>query len=337
MPLSRKISLLRNFTTGWAGEVMDDAGIVRILNANGTRLPLIWCFNAENEFPALAAALGPDQPVIGLRSLNIVVNYKKKHFSEDIEIAQHYAQEVLQRFQSDAFWIGGNCQGAAVAASMADAIVRAGKTVPGLFLMEWAAQAPWPGPCHFLYGAESQDFNPFVRNENPWPRWQQMYTEVTCDFLPGDHGQYFMPEKVGKLASLLTSFLARYPVTTAPGLLEVHGDEAPATSVSDPSPLSVLAVPKTVVAGSHISLEFKPSPDAEVAETIHAMWLPHEYEHFPQPLLCPLTCEGGIHRFRLETPSICGSWTLRLFRCRSGTGPLQWSREFLLEWTVAVT
>lgn len=322
--LSRKIRLLQKFTAEWAGEVVDEEALVRILNPNGTRPPLIWCFNGAHEFPALAEAMGPDQPVIGLRSLNTVVNFSRKHLGEDIEIARYYAEVLWRHFDHDIVWIGGNCQGAAVAAELANAFVQAGRSVAGLFVMEWSSLLPWPGACHFLFGEESHDFNPFLKHENPWPLWRQMYKSVTCSLLPGSHGQFFGPEKMGRLASILQSTIA------------AGGQKHCTNNPSVTSPLASIQLPKAMAENSKIKLLFQADEYFDNAQTVCAIWLPHSFGQSHSHTLFPLSRQGNGVSFVFNSPEAAGEWTLKMMGCNDKDGPVLWHQEFPLAWRLSV-
>ena len=324
VPLQRKIRLLQNFTRDWAGEVVDSEGLVRLLNANGTQPPLIWCFNAEHEFPALAGALGPDQPVIGLRSLNTVVDFTRKNLGEDYEISRYYAQILRRHFDHQKVWIGGNCQGAAVSAELANAYTQSGVEVSGQMLLEFSSLLPWPGSCHFLFGAESQDFNPFLRGVDPWPLWELIYGAVDCAVLPGGHGEYFLPHRVGDLVAQLHAIFTR-PYQTPP----------PDAARQAPE-LAKAIVPDTTAISADIEIAFDTDSRFEAAERICAVWLPHDFGREHRHELCELVTWGDGVSCTVRAPAEPGTWMLKLFSCNREDGPFGWHKDIHLAWTILV-
>lgn len=66
----RRLSLL---THDWPGQPLDEHGTIRLLNPDAAGPPLFWCFNGQQEFPALAAAFARQRPLVGMRSLNQIM------------------------------------------------------------------------------------------------------------------------------------------------------------------------------------------------------------------------------------------------------------------------
>lgn len=324
VPLQRKIRLLQNFTRSWAGEVVDSEGLVRILNPNGTQPPLIWCFNAEHEFPALAQALGADQPLIGLRSLNTVVDFKRKNLGEDYEIARYYDQILQRYFDYQTVWIGGNCQGAAVSAELANAYTQSDIQVAGQVLMEFSSLLPWPGSCHFLFGQNSPDYNPYLRGIDPRPLWEHIYLSADCAFLPGKHGQYFQPHLIGEMAAHLRNIFAR-PIRPPRSSDPVQAPD-----------LAAGAIPSSVAAGSSFEISFDTHPNVASVERICAVWLPHDFGREHRHGLCDLTARNERLYCVTRAPDEPGEWVLKLFSCNQADGPLGWHHDIHLGWNIMV-
>lgn len=325
MPIARKMKLLRHFMSDWEGEELGDSGLLRILNPNGTRPPLIWCFNASVEFPALAKALGPDQPLIGLRSLNAVVNFLKKLPQEDADIAETYAGLLQEAIDLKDFWIGGNCQGAAVAEDMACSLSYEGKNAQGLFLMEWTPIMPWPGACHLAFGQQSQDFNPFLRGEDPWPLWNHMYNQVSCGSLTGAHGTYFNPENIASLVSNIDSLMKqRCPLVAAP--------------TADRAALLVQCLPPEQIAqGAKFWIELGSDDPAQADTAFLAIWEPNQLGLRSQVELCETKKTNGVNGIELTAPMDKGGWSIRVFGCSTTLGPSNWQQDWPQARTIVVS
>lgn len=69
----RWLKVIANFVEPWPGRKVGAFNHISIMNEGGSKPPLLWVFNSADEFPALAEALGPDQPLVGMRSFNGVV------------------------------------------------------------------------------------------------------------------------------------------------------------------------------------------------------------------------------------------------------------------------
>ena len=325
MPIARKMKLLRHFMSDWEGEELGDSGLLRILNPNGTRPPLIWCFNASFEFPALAKALGPDQPLIGLRSLNTVVNFLKKLPQEDADIAETYARLLQEATDLTDFWVGGNCQGAAVAEDLACSLSYEGKNALGLFLMEWTPISPWPGACHLAFGQQSQDYNPFLRGEEPWPLWNSMYPQVSCGFLTGAHGAYFDPENIASLVSNIDSLLQQQRPLAA-------------VSAADQAALLVQCPPpERISQGGRFRIALGPDYTASAGTAVLAIWVPHQIDQRSRVERCEPKQVDGSTCFELTAPTESGRWSLRVFRCSTTSGPLNWQKDWSQIRTIVVS
>lgn len=317
--LDRKIKLLQNFLLKWDGEIVDtDERLIRLLNKDGTRPPLIWCFNAEQEPAALAKALGPDQPLIALRSLNIVSDFKKKAIAEDTEIAQHYVKGLLKHFDLSRCWVGGNCQGATVAAEIAALLLTEGKDVAAYFCLEWTPFMPLPTRCVLLFGETSEEYNPFLRGEDPWPQWRSMFASARCEIIPGGHGTYFSENSVDNLASILTEEMSTAPKPPA------SSQETGLIWSKDPSDV--------VHVNQRIDIEVTSPKKLSAETTIYAVWIPLMPGGVQKTGVYELQIEQGGCSVSLPAPEEPGNWTLQLFLCRTDQGPQSWQSDLLQVW-----
>ncbi|WP_346891469.1 hypothetical protein [uncultured Roseibium sp.] len=320
IPLERKIRIQQNLVANWKGDVVDvEERLIRVFNRNGTRPPLIWCFNAEHEPEAVAKALGPDQPLIAMRSLHITVDFRNKLISEDAEIARHYVKGLLKFLDFSRCWVGGNCQGAAVAAEIANLLVLEGKDVQGLFAMEWSPVMPFPKRCVLIFGDESHEHNPFLRGDDPWPQWRHMFAGAICEIIPGRHGSYFKADKVGGLAAVLQAEMSKeaktLPLPAEAGLVWSK------------------ALCEPVYVNQMIRIEVRPPDQWRSENHIYAVWVPLMPRCAVKTSLVDVDVSQDCCSVSLPTPPEPGNWTLQMFLCDAEQGPLNWENDFQQVWT----
>jgi hypothetical protein len=136
----------------------------------------------------LARLLGPEQPVYGLRSGHLVMDYTDQNLQG---LATCYAEELIAAQPTGAFVLGGNCQGGIVMHRVALALLDRGRQVDLLILMEQPRFSAYPGRVALLFGADSQ-FNPFLSMADPARVFDLAYSEgYSFDIIPGVHGEFF--------------------------------------------------------------------------------------------------------------------------------------------------
>lgn len=173
-------------------------------NATGPRPPLFWCMQHEVEHTALAQALGPDQPLYGMRSGHPL----PKSYPLQRLLGRHYAARIMAQ-AAGPYVLGGNCQGGHVAFETAQALREAGQEVRRLILLDTVVLRPYAGAVALLFGAQATTHNPFLKGEDPRPDWHRLYAGHTLDFLPCAHGQYFLiPANVAVLAERVREYMA---------------------------------------------------------------------------------------------------------------------------------
>ncbi len=206
--LKKALAVIRNFKQDWSGRAVDDDGLIHIANEAGTRRPLIWCFNASHEFERLAAALGSEQPLIGLRSGHMVARGGYRSTRLDFKIADIYYERIREHFPDARFFIGGNCQGANTAARLKECFAVDGIPVLGAFHMESMTLQPFAGDQVMVYGEQSAKFNPCLSDDALLNTWGSIFRSVEARALPGEHGRYFEPDTIGALAEIISEHIA---------------------------------------------------------------------------------------------------------------------------------
>jgi hypothetical protein len=319
------LRLLQHLTHEWVGTPVDDTKLVRILNAAGQRPPLIWCFNAQHEFPILAAGLGADQPVIGIRSLHLVERNGRLRYGKDELVASLYMNAMRSALDLDECFVGGNCQGANVAIHTAFNLLKSGKNVRALITMEAQSPLPFPGRVGMIFGARSQMFNPFLRGETPQARWNMLFTDPVVEIVPGTHGEYFNPDNFPALCKAIAR------------IIDLSSDSGAVAMASVDVSLDLIEPPSSLKAGSKSHIRFLVTTaiagDPKEVGQLVAGFLWTSAEHGPvevaetQPL--PLRPGGSADMLTavIEAPLQAGDWYLHAFACRKNAGPVSWARN----------
>lgn len=295
----------------WDGDWLDDRGLVRILNPDGTRPPLIWCFNAQHEFPMLAQQLGPDQPVIGLRSLHLIARIESGRSALDIRLGDHYADCLLRALPDSPCFIGANCQGVGVSAQVAARWALAGRPCPDFIAMEMEPAYPLPLRGTLLFGAQSTAFNPHLRGDLAAPaRWQTMFAAPSERIIPGGHGEYFTPQNIAALADTIRTILHRGqpPAAHAP---HIRLRAAPFNRTAAPGAL----IPVDV----QLSLPDGPLPAGLI--------LAHIWRHAATRDVLPVSGQsltGSSATVTIAAPAHPGEWELLIYPALQPFGPLCW-------------
>ena len=311
---------LQTLAKSWPGEAIGPGELLHVLNAAGSRPPLFWCFNGAGEFSRMAAELGPDQPVVGMRSLNQVAPSGPERLTLGQRLADHYTAVALAGMDFDRCAVGGNCQSGAIATRIALGFLRAGKRVEVLLNLEATPPVPFPGRVALLFGRESETHNPFFRSERPQDLWRAIHREVGWTIVPGAHGQFFEDANVGPLCAAIRDQLEASP--------------APPPAQGSSARLAVVLPRAREVAGSDLVLPARigvAEGDAGGPFGILALWWSDSQGAWPkagaETKALLRVGEAGATTLVLPTPETPGSWRLRLALCREGEGPLGGEEE----------
>jgi len=303
--------ILANFVTTWPGRKVGPRNLGTIANETGSAPPLVWIFNSAHEFPALAAALGPDQPLIALRSLNAACRIDKLMTWDERLVAKVYAQEIAPFLGTGSFFIGGNCQGATIASELARVLLLSGCDIRGFLAMEWVDLPPLPLEATLMFGAESELHNPFLRALDPVPIWRRIYAQHHVRILPGQHGFYFSPENIPALAGHIKTALA------------THRDPKRSRRAA----LSSVGLPDVVQAVQILSVDLPAKVRVNLNEDVLVLWDSH-FSCLPHREIAQVVrLETGRIQLRFAAPLTVGTWTLQFFRCRPDVGPTSWAGD----------
>ena len=171
------------------------------LNDSGRRQGLFWCLQGYRELTQLAEHLGPDQPVHGMRSGHLIMEYTDANIDA---IASYYAAEMIALQPDGSFLLGGNCQGGIIARAIALRLRELGRTASLLILMEQESFPPYEGPVALIFGRDSH-FNPYKPDADPDAVFRSSYPAgFTVDIIAGAHGHFFESPNVETLASAVS-------------------------------------------------------------------------------------------------------------------------------------
>jgi acyl carrier protein len=200
---------MQAYLVGWPGVRAYGGSLFFQLNAGGSLPPLFWCFNGGHEFAALADALGPDQPVFGLRTGNLIMDMTPALQQRNSRrVAVQALPEVLRLKPEGTVFLGGNCQGAAVAIEMALTLQSLGRNVGIVFLMEAIPIHAFHGRVALIFGKDSE-YNPFAKFAAPELAWSRRYLRHSVDIIAGRHGGFFREPSVLELAAAVSLRLSQ--------------------------------------------------------------------------------------------------------------------------------
>jgi hypothetical protein len=316
----KSLTILANYTRDWPGRKIGKRNIVTVINESGSAPPLVWVFNGGHPAPVLSEALGPDQPLIAMRSLIAVVRTDKIITWDQRLLAKAYAEEIRDYLGNRPFFVAGNCVGAPVASEIAGELLLSGCEVRGFVGMEFSRFPPMPLACTFLFGDESDGFNPFLSSSDPTPMWQRLYAKYNIDILPGKHGTYFLPETLPILVDYLQTALSANP--------ELRRAQQAAAVLT--------GLPKSVRANEVLTLEAGSADGLDPDDDVVFLWDSHFHGLPHREIAQAISHHSGKSRLRVNAPATPGIWTLQTFRCRSGHGPIAWAEETRIYYRIEV-
>ncbi|KIN72500.1 hypothetical protein [Sulfitobacter guttiformis] len=195
----------------WDGRAVDERGILRILNENGTRSPLFWIFNGAPEPARLAKCLGDDQPLIYSRSSHLLVRPGDDPMDIRNILARYLACELCQHFPEASFDIGTSCQGSTIAMAVCNLLREAGKGVGHLCLINCSLpEIVTDRPALLVYGDQDTASNPFHKDPvGAGKRAKSAFSEYEKYMVRAEHGQFYSEGTVEMLIDRFYAFRSR--------------------------------------------------------------------------------------------------------------------------------
>ncbi|WP_123640368.1 hypothetical protein [Histidinibacterium lentulum] len=201
---SDNLRALSRLMEQWSGTPLDSAGVLRRLNPGGSRTPLFWIFNSKREPERLAAALGPDQPLIYGRSLHMIVPEASLKLDVGRRLAAHYADALRPAVGDGLLCVGANCQGTSIAMEVVRRLNRERPVVPALAFINARPGDRLDLPKLLFYGEEDPQSDPFREDPDAASRG---FGPHRREVLSGvSHGGYFEVGTVERVAAGLRSY-----------------------------------------------------------------------------------------------------------------------------------
>jgi acyl-CoA synthetase (AMP-forming)/AMP-acid ligase II len=306
-----KIAML---TRQWKGAPVDPLGTIRLYHRDGTRRPLIWCFNSNKEADALAAELDPDQPLIAMRSLNQVVEPEMRERSFILDaLADYYAAQLLERLFLETCILGGNCMSAQIAYRIGLRLMRAGVRIERFVMIDKSWHLPLPLPVRMLFGDKGRD-NPNHLPAAQQARYHQFWAAAFPRYqtleMPGKHGSYFQPERAGTTARLILQDDPAAPLPLPQSAPPVVWQ----TNKKDGGQICLI-LPDDL---PHRASDYDLAPifhHAGATPILPLAWADHAQ---------PITLPDGRCGFLITPPAHPGPWHLRPILLQRGQGPVTW-------------
>ena len=151
----------------------------------------------------MACALGPDQPLYAMRSLNLVLDDRQSRWDLSAALGEAYYTEIAEHLHPGIFTIGGNCQSGRIAESLARMVLREGGRLNALLCLEYAPESAFDGRVALFFGDRSWSHNPFLTETSPETRWLTSFKSVSWDIIAGNHGEYFLEANLPTFAESL--------------------------------------------------------------------------------------------------------------------------------------
>lgn len=196
---------LRSYSGSWQGERANPDSLIIGHNLNGTRAPLFWVLQGQHELLQLAHYMGPEQPLYGMRSGHLIMDYTEENIQA---LALDYAREIEELCPQGPLVLGGNCQGALIALAIAQHLLRRERHIPLLILMEWSFPAqPYAGHVGLIFGEQSTVANPYLYFRKPGLMWQRVWPSHQVKMISGSHGQFFFEPNIQTLAIAINQLI----------------------------------------------------------------------------------------------------------------------------------
>lgn len=207
---------LELFHASWRGIRNFPGSLVAGHNVTGTRMPLFWVFQDEDEATRLARSLHRNQPLYTMRSLIGIVPVRD--YTTDIldSVCDRYLWEILAIAGDRPIAIGGNCQAAIIALALARRLRQIGRTPEVLVLMEWGySLGRYEDFTGILYSREGHVADLYLNPGNEGANWRHDFPNRQVHETAGAYSEIFYEENVdtvaAPLAQLLREAVARKP------------------------------------------------------------------------------------------------------------------------------
>ena len=228
VPAQQVMRRLEALLSSWTGDRVSESSLMVGANTSGKRAPIVWICQSNREFVTLAKALGPDQPVYGLRSLNQLVEFDELTSEILDTISYRYMAEILALRTEQSLVIGGNCSGAIIALAVARKAPHFGVEPRLLVLLNWMFSfGRYDGPVVLLQGMQGASTFALTNTEGQPIDWRSDFPAAEPHILPGEHGKYFRGAPLKAFAAQLRKHTNTPPKTSEQTEMTETGSDWP--------------------------------------------------------------------------------------------------------------
>ncbi|MGE0231618.1 MAG: phosphopantetheine-binding protein, partial [Flavobacteriaceae bacterium] len=199
---------LELFQGSWSGVRKFPGSLIAGHNVTGTRMPLFWVFQDDDEASRLARRLDPNQPLYAMRSLVGIVPVRD--YTSDMldRVCDRYLWEILAIVGNRPIAIGGNCQAAIIAMALARRLRQLGRAPAVLVLMEWAYNlGAYQDFTGILYSRDGHVADIYLKPGETVPDWRRDFPDRKVYETAGEYGEIFYDENIDSVVGPLTELL----------------------------------------------------------------------------------------------------------------------------------
>ena len=121
-----------------------------------------------------------------------------------------YSHESAKTFNNCLDFERGNCQGGMIMLRVAQELIHRGQIIGAVILMEQGRFPIHHSPVALVFG-EGSYLNPYALLENPDVVFKKAYPGgYHVEIISGQHGQYFQPQNIASLASVVTKHICAH-------------------------------------------------------------------------------------------------------------------------------
>lgn len=202
------IAAQQRLISSWSGRPLDGRGLLRILNEDGSRPPILWIFNSAKEPIPMAAALGADQPLVFSRSAHLLVRPNDDPVQVSNVLTDYLYQEIKLRFPHVNFDMGTSCQGSRILMRLSNLLREGGIGVGGLCMIN----CPLPEivtdlPAFLVYGESDPAHDPFRKDiVVAKERAEKVFSRYKRTMVNAKHGQFYAEGTIRKILAQFEVF-----------------------------------------------------------------------------------------------------------------------------------
>lgn len=192
----------------WPGRPVDQRGILRVLNEDGSLPPIFWIFNTPNEPKKLARVLGRDQPLIFSRSSHLIVQRNDDPAKIREILTDYLFQEIHLRFSGASFNMGTSCQGSGMLMLLSKRLQEVSINVENLCMISCSMpEIATNCPAFLIYGDQDKGHDPFQKDVAAANgRAKKAFLRYQRVVISASHGQYYSERTIEEIFAQFNEF-----------------------------------------------------------------------------------------------------------------------------------